>query len=375
MATMWMGVLALEPTGGVIPARQMLTRATAEGLAAGMGGQLARFLPGEHDYGFVWSAALYDPAQLLRRDFPLHQELAHLFVAGQRQGIDAGHSLTLCERLGHMPTALLVPELAIGGGTLYAIPVVLTGSEEAIAAATERLESELYGAGLADAAIVFELNRDLGVSFEHVRWLSLLDLSAMMAAQLEHVGFGFAWQLVEEVLYGAPPRHIEVRSPQGQLLKLDDEAVWLAFTPYSLFARQQRDNAERLADYIAYLHEFRQLQGLLAAHGIAVRVRLPNADTGHACARATDDFVVESVSAGAPVRAVLHDAPGLGALAFSLVDESGAMVEHRYPLSASAIGRFRLEAQQKGWPVERLGRVVLSADGEDLAVPDDAVRH
>jgi len=91
--------------------------------------------------------------------------------------------------------------------------------------------------------------------------------------------------------------------------------------------------------------------------------------------RATDDFVVESVSAGAPVRAVLHDAPGLGALAFSLVDESGAMVEHRYPLSASAIGRFRLEAQQKGWPVERLGRVVLSADGEDLAVPDDAVRH
>jgi hypothetical protein len=377
MATMWMGVLALEPVAGALPQRQMLTRATAEGLAAAMGAQLGRFLPPEHDYGFVWSAALYDPAQLLRRGFTLHQELSNLFVAGQRQGIAAGHSLTLCERDGKMPTALLVPELAIGGGTLYTIPVVVTGSELAITAAAERLESELYGEGLADAAIVIELARDLGLSFEHVRWLSLLDLSAMMAAQLDHVGFGFAWQLVEEVLYGDPPGSIELTTPQGQLLKLDDEAVWLDFQPYSLFARLHPQLGEhRLAQYIAKLHEFRQLQGLLAAHGIAVRVRLPNTETAHACSRHSDDFVVESIAEGVPAAAMLHEAPGLGALAFTLVDGSGRMIEHRYPLSAQAIGRFRREATDRGWPIERLGRVMLSTDGEDLALPESPdLRH
>ena len=73
--------------------------------------------------------------------------------------------------------------------------------------------------------------------------MSLLDLSAMMAAQLEHVGFGCAWQLVEELLYGKPPREIEVFSPLGQSLKLDDDVVWLAFEPYSLHARRHAGDA------------------------------------------------------------------------------------------------------------------------------------
>jgi hypothetical protein len=368
-------VLALEPAAGALPQRQMLTRATAEGLNAAMGAQLARFLPPEQEYGFVWSAAIYDPAQLLRRGFPLYQELANLFVAGQRHGVDAGQCLTLCELDGRMPTALLEPEAAIGGGTLYIIPIAVTGSPEAIAAASERLEAELYDQGLADAAVVFELHRDLGVAFEHVRLMSLMDLSAMMAAQMEHVGFGCAWQLIEEVLYGNPPGNVETQSPLGQILKLDDHTVWLAFEPYSLHARLHGAADTRLQTYTEKLHEFRQLQGLLAAHGIAVRVRLPQADTGHACSRQSDDFVIESVSAGAPVRALLHEAPGLGALAFTLVDVMGSIIEHRYPLSAGAIGRFREEAVQRGWAIERLQRVVLTDDGLDLAAPDGAVRH
>jgi hypothetical protein len=352
---MWMGVLALEP---------------AEGLNEAMGAQLARFLPREHEYGFVWSAAIYDPAQLLRRGFPLYQELANLFVAGQRHGVDAGQCLTLCELDGRMPTALLEPDPAMGGGTLYAIPLAITGSAEAIAAASEQLESVLYNEGLADAAVVYELHRDLAVAFEHVRLMSLLDLSAMMAAQLEHVGFGCAWQLIEELLYAQPPRAIEAMTPLGQSLKLDDDAVWLAFEPYSLHARQQPgDAAERLQAYVEKLHEFRQLQGLLAAHGIAVRVRLPQADTDHACSRQSDDCVVEGVADGTPVRALLHEAPGLGALAFTLVDALGSIVEHRYPLSAGAIGRFRQEAAEQGWVIERLQRVVLTEDGLDLAAP------
>lgn len=376
MATVWMGVLALEPVAGALPQRHLLTRATAQGLATAMGAQLARFLPPEHDYGFVWSAALYDPAQLLRPGFRLHQELANLFLAGQREGISAGHSLTLCESDGQMPTALLEPELSIGGGTLFTIPVAVTGSEAAIAAAHERLEMELYGEGLADAAVVYELARDLGLSFEHVRWMSLLDLSAMMAAQLDHVGLGFAWQLVEELLYGNPPRTQELITPQGQLLKLEQDSVWLSFLPYSLFARQNAALADqRLHQYIARLHEFRQVQALLAAHGISVHVRLTQADTTHVCSRQNDDFVIESLGDGVPARALLHEVAGLGAVALTLVDAAGTALEHRYPLSAAAIGRFRDEARERGWVIQRLGKVMLNTDGDDLAVPEDGVRH
>lgn len=369
MATLWMGALALEPVAGADPRRRLLTREVAEGLNDAMGAQLGRFLPREHEYGFAWSAALYDPAQLLRPGFLLHHELEHLFAAGQRHGLAAGHCLVLCERAGRMPTARLEPDPTLGGGTLYTIPIALTGSEAAIAAARQRLESVLYDQGLADPAVVYELHRDLELAFEHVRLMSLDDLAAMMAAQLEHVGFGCAWMLIEEALYGRPPAPVATRTPLGQPLRLDDGAAWIGFQSYSLHARSAAGAGPApLEDYAAQLHEFRQLQGLLAAHGLTVRAQLAD-QPGHACSRESDDFVVESVSDAAPVRALLHESPGLGALAFTLVDALGQAVEHRYPLSAAAIGRFRAEAAARGWTVERLGRVVLSADGLDLAAP------
>lgn len=371
MATGWMGVLALEPVAGADPQRRQLTRAVAEGLNDAMGAQLARFLPQGQEYGFVWSAALYDPAQLLRPGFPLHQELEHLFVAGQRHGIAAGHCLALCEQGGRMPTAHLEPDPLLGGGTLYTIPIALTGSPAAITAAAQRLESVLYDEGLADAAVVYELHRDLGIAFEHVRLMSLADLAAMMAAQLEHVGLGCAWALIEEALYGRPPARVEARTPLGQTLLLDDDGIaWIEFEPFSLHARRHPDDSGSALDaYAARLHEFRQLQGLLAAHGLTVRARLAGSEAGDVCSREIDAFVVETVSGGVPARALLHESPGLGALAFTLVDALGQPVEHRYPLSGAAIGRFRSEAAERGWPVERLGRVVLSADGLDLAAP------
>lgn len=371
MATLWMGVLALEPVAEAQPQRRMLTRPVAEGLNDAMGAQLARFLPSGHDYGFAWSAALYDPAQLLRPGFPVHQELEHLFAAGQRHGLAAGHCLVLCEREGRMPTARLEPDPALGSGTLYTIPIALTGSEAAIAAARQRLESVLYDEGLADPAVVFELHRDLKLAFEHVRLMSLDDLAAMMAAQLEHVGLACAWTLIEEALYGRPPARLESQTPLGQALLLDDGAAWIEFETWSLHARRHsQDGAPALDAYAAQLHEFRQLQGLLSAHGLPARARLAGTEAGHACSREADDFVVETLAGGTPARALLHELPGLGALAFTLVDSLGQPLEHRYPLSAAAIGRFRAEAAARGWTVERLGRVVLSADGLDLGVPD-----
>ena len=50
-------------------------------------------------------------------------------------------------------------------------------------------------------------------------------------------------------------------------------------------------------------HDRADDKAVLAAHGIAVRVRLPQVETEHACSRQSDDFVIETVSEGTPTRA------------------------------------------------------------------------
>lgn len=368
----WMGILALEPVAGARLPRQMLTRAGAERLVPLLAAQLGRFLSVDHEYGLSWAAAAYDPAQLLRASFPLHHELGELFHAGQRQGLGAGQTLTLAERDGAMPTALLVPELALGSGPLLAIPVVLSGSDAAIALARARLESELFEAGLADPAIALELTADFGVAFDHVRWLSLMDLIAMMATQLDNVGFGPVWQLIEEVLLGQPAQALDVQTALGQPLHLDGETVWSDFLSFSLYARLPEaasDAASRLRDYLSRLLELRQLQALLAAHAIALRVRLPQTDTDHACSRNADDLLVETLKPGTPARVLIHEHPSLGVLAYSLADARGDLLEHRYPLSLAGSRRCAQQIQASGWQVERPGQVLLDAHGLDLAGP------
>jgi hypothetical protein len=369
----WMGVLALEPVAGSQLTRPMLSRAAAERLVPLLGQQLGRYLSADHAYGLAWAAAAFDPAQLLRRGFPVHHELGELFHAGQRQGLGAGQTLTLAERDGLMPTSLLTPDRSLGNGPLLAIPVVLSGSEEAIALGQSRLEAELFEAGLADPNIVMELAADLGVSFEHVRWLSLMDLVAMMATQLDNVGFGGAWQLIEEVLLGAANAHLDASSALGQALQLDDDAVWIDFLSYSLYARLPgtADDADtRLSDYLARLTELRQLQALFAAHAVALRIRLPSAAAEHACSRTSDDVLVEALGDGVASQVLIHEHAALGVVAFSTADALGQPIEHRYPLSAAAIGREVAAIKSAALRVLRPGSVVLSGDGLDLAAPE-----
>lgn len=365
----WMGVLALEPVAGATLPRQMLSRAAAEQLVQPMAQQLGRFLSVDHEYGLAWAAAAYDPAQLLRRGFPLHHELAELFHAGQRQGLAPGQTLTLAERDGRMPTALLVPELALGNASLLVIPVVLSGSEEAIALAQARLESELFEAGLADPTITLGLAADYGIAFEHVRWLSIMDLVAMMAAQLDNIGFGPAWQLIEEHLLGQPAQALEVQTALGQRLRLDEDAVWMEVLSYSLYARLpgvSDEPEERIEAYVARVLEQRQIQALLQAHGLPLRFRLPQGELAHACSRQLDDALVEQLAEGEAAQLLLHEHPALGVLACTLLDASGEVLEHRYPLAADAIRRQLRAISDSGLPLRRPRQIILSADGLDL---------
>ena len=368
----WMGVLALEFSESA-PAVMLLTRACAESLVASLLKQLARMLPTEHAYGLSWAAAMFDPAQMLRRGFPVHQQIADLFLAGREKGLEVGQSLTLMQHQGVMPAAVLTPDGASGSATLRAIPLVLSGSDAAIAAARNQLESELYGEGLADAGIVMALARDLDVRFEHVRWMSLLDLAAMMAAQLEHVGFTPAWTLIEELLFSAAPQALVTTTSLGQSMRLHEDHVLLEFRTYAAYARAQQDFglAAELSSYLESVHEFRQLQALFAAHAIETRIVLPDAAIGTQM-RLERDFVIERLLPEESTAYILQQHPALGALAWTGTDALGRVVEQRYPLSPAAIERFMGELAASGIAVQRPGGLILNAHGSDLGAPGPA---
>ncbi len=355
MAT-WMGVLALE-VGDAATQSRLISRAGADALTPRLLGQIGRLLPAEHPYGFSWAAALYDPAQVLRRGFPVHVEIQDLFLAGREKGLDIGQSLCLMQHQGHMPTRVLEPDAELGAGILQVIPVVLTGSDEAIDAARETLESSLYEQGLVDAGSALSLSEDLGSPLQHVRWMSLLDMAAMMAAQLEHVGLAPAWELIEEQLFAPRPRELEVTSALGLPMRLDSTGLHVGFLPFAVFARARPDHSGSAAldDWLGLVHEFRQLQALFAAHAMAPLV--PGEQDG---------FLTETHSEGPSVRYRLHTHPALGALAWSGFDARGALVEHRYPLSTVAIERFIRQLRSADVAVESV-RVSLAADGRDLA--------
>lgn len=351
--TMWMGVLALE-TGAAATHSRWLSRECAEALTPRLLAQLGRLLSPDHAYGFSWAAALYDPAQLLRRGFRVHTEIHELFLAGRDKGLDSGQSLTLMQHQGQMPTRVLEPEAELGIGTLQVIPVVLTGSDDAIDAAREALESSLYEMGLVDAASALLLGKDLGSALEHVRWMSLLDLAAMMAAQLGHVGLAPAWELIEEHLFAAAPQELAVTSTQGNSMQLDPAGIRLEFPSFARFVDVRSKGAAAIEEYLARVHEFRQLQALLSAHGLAATI--PGAQNG---------FFIETCGDTPCTRYRLHTHPALGALAWTGFDASGAVVEQLYPLEPAAARRQLRALEVRGVPVET-GQICLTADGLDL---------
>jgi len=360
---LWMGLLALEREADRADATRLLSRACAHAMVGALLQQMTRSLPLEHVYGFAWAAAFFDPAEILRRGFPVHRELGHLFAAGQREGLSIGQSVTFSEALGHMPTPVFSPDPTLGDGQFQVIPVVLIGSDEAIAAASERLENDLYEHGLADAGIVMTLSQELKRAPEHVRWMSVLDLAAMMAAQLEAVGLGAAWTLIEEQLLADEPRSFETKSVLNQSLRLRDGSVAMAFRSYAMHARQHTD--ADLHHYLASVHEFRQMSALFEAHGIPIKVHLDGEPV--VSTRIDNGLLTESHRDGPATRYLLHTHIGLGALAWTGADDKGALVEQVYPLSRAAIARFSQGLKSNGVHLEISRTVQMNASGSDLA--------
>ncbi len=277
------GLIAIELRDAGLPERAALSSRDAGDVAALLGRDLAKLVPGVTGCDLSLLAVHFDPAEALRPGWPVHRRVEDLLerlppdmgLGGPRtMGFGANAN-------GEVPEPLRAdPEFA--GGVLRVMPFVLSG--EALADVDALLEDDLFDHGLAEADLALAVRNGLGVQIEHIRYQSLHDLLAMTAMQYQHVGLDNLWNLLDAALLEpgnervlSEPNEPLVRYANGEArIGLLDAAAW-----------QQRDAAEetdheKLAQGFAFF-EMRQRQyaAVLRAHGVPLQfVHCPQADAG-----------------------------------------------------------------------------------------------
>lgn len=267
------GVLALELAPGTQPARPALPQPDAGRLAALVGRDLGALVPQVRELELAFAAAHFDPAEALRPGWPLHRRLDELRqrAPGRHDGprmIAIG-----ADAQGSVPLPLHA-ETELQGGSLRVLPFVLVGEAAVAREVADALEEILLDRGMAQADTALCAQESFGTRIEHARYLTLHDLTAMMALQYGNMGLEPLWPVIETALL-APRDQAWLDAPPEPLLRYaNGEASIALFSPD---AWRQRYLAGAAIDADALARRFahfearqRQLAAVLQAHGVPV---------------------------------------------------------------------------------------------------------
>jgi len=267
-----MGLVALELAGGAPPRVAALAQGAAGELAGRVARDLVGLVPQVATLELTLAAAHFDPAEALRPGWPLHRRLDELRqrAPGRDQGprvIAFGASAD-----GQVPRPFQAdPDLV--GGALRVLPFLLSGTPEDVDAVGEALEEVLIERGMAGADTAMQLQDGLGARVEHVRYMTLHDLAAMMALQYQHQNLDGLWPVIETALL-APEDEQWLDAPPEPLLRYSGGEVQMALLDAMAWQTRNApptDDPERLSrGYEHYLMRQRQLAAVLSAHGIPV---------------------------------------------------------------------------------------------------------
>lgn len=361
-------VLAIE-TGAPLP-RATLSRDEAAELAAHIAADLVALVPDAAQARLALAGALFDPVELLRPGFPVWatlDELARRVPRGHLENVVAFGT-----HEGRMPAQPLEPDAAYAEGPMRLLPITLLAPEALAGSLGEQLEVELVGRGEAGQRTADWLIRALGVTLEHVRYLSRNDLLALTCVQYEHVNLAPLWTVLEAALL-TPYREEATQSVRGLPLRYGEGAVTVQSPAQWLAESRESDRAHAFAGIV---FELRQYAALLDAH--AVPLRLATRDGVQA--RSQDGYLLEQFGRAdaaydAPVL-LAHEAPGLGVVAVTVAQRGDGgrarVLAHGYPLQPRALGALVTAlAEQFGIAADlhALGRIHLDADG-GLGAPD-----
>src|SRR5688572_11385857 len=192
-----LGALAIELRPGAVAARTALPTAEAGDLAERVARDLARAAPAAAALDFALVAALYDPVELLRPGWPLHDALERL--AARAPGAAGGRVIGFGAGEDGLPSPLRTDD-AHARGPLRLLPWLVRGPEAGVTAVGDLLEESLLDTGMAAADTALAAQERFGVATEHVRLLTINDLAAMIAMQYDHAGLAPLWPLIEVAL-------------------------------------------------------------------------------------------------------------------------------------------------------------------------------
>ncbi|GAA4857527.1 hypothetical protein [Luteimonas vadosa] len=269
-----LGALALELTPGSEVARDALSQREAGALAALVARDLATHDADAARLQLATVAAHYDPVELLRPGWPLHEALRQLAARapGGRQG-DDGRIVAFGTHEGRMPGTLSpAPEFA--GGPLRLVPFVLDGDAATVARVATAFESALMERGMAAADTALAMQEAFGLRIEHARYLTLHDLCAMTALQYEHAGLAPLWPILETALL-APGREAWLDAPPEPLLRYVDGEARIALFPVDRWRRRYAGDSDGDAATLERSHarfeaRQRQFASVLQAHAVPV---------------------------------------------------------------------------------------------------------
>lgn len=268
-----MGVFALELSGGGAPIRAALPQERTGELVELLARDLDKLVPGASALDLVFAAAHFDPAEVLRPGWPLHRRLDELRqrAPGREQGprvIAFG-----ADREGAVPLPLAA-DAGLHGGQMRVLPFMLSGTPETVRALQESFEEVLLDRGMAAADTALLSQESFGARIEHARYLTVHDLTAIMAMQYQHQGLQPLWPVIETALL-APDQEEWLDAPPEPLLRYAGGEVQIALLDPG--AWQQRNGQSATGDrqelergYEYFQARQRQFAAVLEAHGIPV---------------------------------------------------------------------------------------------------------
>ena len=269
------GALALELVPGTQPGRAALGQTDAGALAGLVGRDLATFAADAAGLDLVFAGAHYDPAEVLRPGWPMHRRLEELHARAPQA--EAARIIAFgADERGVVPQPLRA-ELELHGGPLRVLPFLLVGSVERATAVAAEFEHALLERGMAKADTALLAQDAFDAKVEHARYLTVYDLTAMMALQYRHVGLDALWPLLETALL-APEQDAWLDAPPEPLLRYVDGAVRMAQLDFDAWRRHdplERERAQPANEhthrrYAYFQARQRQLTAILKVHGLDV---------------------------------------------------------------------------------------------------------
>src|SRR5699024_5627780 len=148
----------------------------------------------------VLGGSLFEPFEVIRPGFPVWQALEELAATTLRERGFEPRILAIGAYRGRMPHTALQPPGQPPQGQFLVLPMTLICSEDDAQELRNALEAELFERAGIDPPARALLSEACGVETVHGQLLTLADLIALQHVQLDSVGLGGFWPVVEQIL-------------------------------------------------------------------------------------------------------------------------------------------------------------------------------